>query len=79
MSICSMLAFGDAGRPDLPHGEQFGERADRLLVGHLRVGPVELVEADGVHAERLQRRLRRGPHVGCPAGCPGRRGPGERT
>src|SRR5262249_13689425 len=35
----------DAGQPDLPRVEQFPDGAGRLRVGHLRVGPVELVQA----------------------------------
>jgi hypothetical protein len=44
---------GDAGQPDLPGIEQFLERADRLRVGHLRVGPMELVQADHVCPQGL--------------------------
>ena len=38
-------------------------RADRVLVGHGRVGPVELVEPDGVDAEAAQGRLAGLPQV----------------
>jgi hypothetical protein len=48
---------GDAGQPDLALVKQVLQRPDGLGVRNLRVRPVELVEADDVDAERLQRRL----------------------
>ena len=53
----------DAGHPDLPGVQQLGERADRLGVGDLRVGPVVLVEPDRLDAEPLQRRVAGGAQV----------------
>ena len=38
---------GDARHPDLARVEQLFQRTDRLLIRHGRVGPVELVQADG--------------------------------
>ena len=53
--IWSTDRVGDAGHPDLAGVEQLREHADRVGVVDLRVGPVELVEPDRVHAESLER------------------------
>ena len=52
----------------LPSSSSSPMRADRLLVRARRVRAVELVEADRVHAEALQRRLAR-PRAGARASC----------
>ena len=58
----------DAGQPDLALVEQVADGADRVRVRHLGVGAVELVEADRVDAEALERGLARPLR-----GTPGRR------
>ena len=58
---------GDADPAHLARVLELLERADRLGVGHVRIGPVELVEVDHVGLERAQRRLARGADVLRPA------------
>ena len=55
--IWSRVGVGDADPADLALVLELLERADRLGVGHVRVGAVVLVEVDPVGAERLQRGL----------------------
>ena len=54
---------GDAHPAHLARVLELLEGADRLGVGHGRIGPVELVEVDHVGLERRQRRLARGADV----------------
>ena len=54
------VGVGDAGHPDDALVEQVADRADRLGVRHVGVGPVELVEPDRVDAEPLRADALRG-------------------
>ena len=61
--ICSGLALEIPAIRILPASSRSRDRPDRVRVGHGRVGPVELVEADRLDAEPAQGRLARLPQV----------------
>jgi hypothetical protein len=70
------VGIRDSGLPDRAGVEEIPDGADGVLVRHIRVRTVELVEADRVAAEALERRLRRlleilGPTVHGPRAVPG--------
>jgi hypothetical protein len=55
--------LGQPDVQDLSLGHQFGEDADGVLDGSVRVDPVLVVEVDAVGSEPLQRALDRRPDV----------------
>ena len=61
------IGVGDAGELHLALVLQLLQRTHRVLVGYRRVGPVELVEPDGIDTQRPQARVARLPQVLGPA------------
>jgi hypothetical protein len=55
--------LGQADVQDLALGHQFGEGANGVLDGSVRVDPVLVVEVDAVGAQPLQRAFDGGPDV----------------
>ena len=58
------VGVGEPDHADLPRVRDVLQRADDLVVGHLRVGPVVLPERDLVDAQPLQARVDRSAEVG---------------
>ena len=46
--------LGEADMADLSFGDQFGQRADRVLDGGVRIHPVLVVEVDVIGSESPQ-------------------------